>query len=482
MIERTDVMKHCKLLLNGTWHDSESRLEVLDPATGTPFAAIATVNRAEIKQAIDDADAAFDGWKKMTAKARGDYLKAITAELEKSADLIAELISKENGKPLAQAKGEVAMAVDHLLWFAEEGRRAYGRVVPNQAEGKRHLIIKQPLGVVGAIATRNFQLVLAIRKVAPALAAGCPVILKPASATPVSSCEFARCVERAGLPAGVFQLVAGSAAEISAEMLENPKCRKISFTGSTEVGRSLIRGAADTCTELSLELGGNAPLIVFEDADFDQAIDGILVTKFRNNGQSCIASNRIYIQNSIYDLFINELVTKINSLKVGNWDEEEVDIGPLIDGQALASALSFIDDGVNEGGRVLAGGRRFGNEGTFLEPTLLSDLPESVRCRREEIFAPIAALYRFETESEVLNKANDTEFGLAAYAFTTDLNRAFRVSEALEAGTIGINDPVPSTSNCPFGGFKQSGWGRELGSEGIDAYLETKHVSIGGVG
>jgi len=373
------------------------------------------------------------------------------------------------------------MSIDHLLWFAEEGRRAYGRVVPPQADGKRHLVIRQPVGVVGAIAPWNFPLVLAVRKVAPALAAGCTVILKPASATPLSSCEFARCVERAGLPAGVFQLVLGAAADISAEMLENPKCRKISFTGSTEVGRSLIRGAADTCTELSLELGGNAPLIVFEDADFEQAIDGILVTKFRNNGQSCIASNRIYIQDSIYEKFCSALVAKIESLKLGSWDEDAVDVGPMIDESALESALAFIEDGVNQGGRVLTGGKKGAAHGSFLEPTLLVDMPETVQCYREEIFAPVAALYRFATEEEVIAKANDTEFGLAAYAFTTDLNRMFRVSEALEAGTVGINDPVPSTSNCPFGGFKQSGWGRELGSEGIDAYLETKHVSIGGV-
>jgi succinate-semialdehyde dehydrogenase/glutarate-semialdehyde dehydrogenase len=474
-------MNHYKLLLNGSWHDGDNRLKVYDPASGKPFATVVIITRAEVKQAIDNADAAFKGWKNITAKARGDYIRAIAAELEKSGDVIAELISKENGKPLAQAKGEVAMAIDHLLWFAEEGRRVYGRVVPHQADGKRHLVIRQPVGVVGAIAPWNFPLVLAVRKVAPALAAGCPVILKPASATPVSSCEFAKCIERAGLPAGVFQIVVGPAAEISAEMLENPKCRKISFTGSTEVGRSLIRGAAETCTELSLELGGNAPLIVFDDADFNQAIDGILITKFRNNGQSCIASNRIYIQDSVFEKFCEELVAKIESLKVGSWDEAGVDIGPLIDEGALSSALSFIDDAVQEGGRVLAGGKRAGSEGTFLEPTLLVDLPESVRCYRQEIFAPVVALYRFETESEVIARANDTEFGLAAYAFTTDLNRMFRVSEALEAGTVGINDPVPPTSNCPFGGYKQSGWGRELGSEGIDAYLETKHVSIGGV-
>jgi succinate-semialdehyde dehydrogenase/glutarate-semialdehyde dehydrogenase len=475
-------MNRYKLLLNGEWHDSNDRLSVIDPATHQPFAEVATVDRGRVRQAIEDGSTAFHSWKALTAKSRGDYIRTIAAELEKRGDLIAELITRENGKPLAQAKGEVAMSIDHLLWFAEEGRRAYGRVVPQQADGKRHLVIRQPVGVVGAIAPWNFPLVLAVRKVAPALAAGCPVILKPASATPLSACEFARCVEAAKLPAGVFQLVVGPAAEIAGEMLENQKCRKISFTGSTEVGRSLIKGAAETCTELSLELGGNAPLIVFEDADFDQAMDGVLVTKFRNNGQSCIAANRIYIQSSIFERFTEQLTAKIGALGVGSGMDIGVDVGPLIDEKALSSALSFIDEAVAAGARVLVGGKRYGEEGNFLVPTLLTDVPEDVRCHKEEIFAPIAAMYPFDNEQEIIDKANDTEFGLAAYAFTTDLNRAFRVSEALEAGTVGINDPIPSTSNCPFGGFKQSGWGRELGSEGIDAYLETKHISIAGIG
>lgn len=474
-------MDRYQLLLNGEWRDSETKITVTDPASGQPFAEVATVGRSEVKQAIDDADTAFGTWKATTAQSRGDYLRAIAAELESRADLVAELITRENGKPLAQAKGEVAMSIDHLLWFAEEGRRAYGRVVPQQAEGKRHLVIRQPVGVVGAIAPWNFPLVLAIRKIAPALAAGCTVILKPASATPLSACELARCIDAAGLPRGVFQLVAGSAAEIGAELLENPKCRKISFTGSTEVGRSLIRGAADTCTELSLELGGNAPVIIFEDADLDLAVEGILITKFRNNGQSCIAANRIYVHDAIYDRLVNVLAERIKEFKVGNGLADNMDIGPLIDDQALSSALGFIDEAAAAGAKVLAGGTRFGENGNFLVPTLLTDVPEHVRCHQQEIFAPIAALYRFQDEEKVLLTANDTEYGLAAYAFTTDLNRAFRVAEALEAGTIGINESVPSTSNCPFGGFKQSGWGRELGSEGLDAYLETKHVSIGGL-
>ena len=473
-------MDSYKLLLNGEWLGSEKKLTVTNPANGRAFAEVATVDRPGVAKAIDDAAVAFEDWKATTALERGDYLRAIAAEMESRIERFAELITKENGKPLAQAKGEVAMSIDHLLWFAEEGRRAYGRVVPPQAEGKRHLVIRQPVGVVGAIAPWNFPLVLAIRKIAPALAAGCTVILKPASSTPLSACELARCIDAVGLPKGVFQLVTGSAAEIGMELLENPVCRKISFTGSTEVGRSLIRGAADTCTELSLELGGNAPVIIFEDADLDQAVEGILVTKFRNNGQSCIAANRIYIQDGIYDRLVSILSDRIKDLRVGNGLTDGVDIGPLIDERALSTALGFINEAVDAGARIMAGGNRFGEEGNFLAPTLLTDVPEQVSCHQQEIFAPIAALYRFGDEMQVLKTANDTEFGLAAYAFTSDLKRAFRVAESLEAGTVGINDPVPPTSNCPFGGFKQSGWGRELGSEGIDAYLETKHVSIGG--
>jgi len=475
------MMDSYQLLLNGEWHDSENKLIVTNPADGRAFAEVATVNRSGVAKAIADAAAAFESWKATTALSRGDYLRAVAAEMKSRTERFAELITLENGKPLAQARGEVAMSIDHLLWFAEEGRRAYGRVVPPQAEGKRHLVIRQPVGVVGAIAPWNFPLVLAIRKIAPALAAGCTVMLKPASATPLSACELARCIDAAGLPRGVFQLLAGSASEIGSELLENPVCRKISFTGSTEVGRSLIQGAAQTCTELSLELGGNAPVIVFDDADLDQAVEGILITKFRNNGQSCIAANRIYIQESIYDRLAAVLSEKIKNLKVGDGFGDGVDIGPLIDERALTTALGFIDEAVAAGGHVLAGGSRFGSQGNFLAPTLLTEVPEHVRCHQQEIFAPIAALYRFQDEEQVLKTANDTEFGLAAYAFTADLNRAFRVAETLEAGTVGINDPVPPTSNCPFGGFKQSGWGRELGSEGIDAYLETKHISIAGI-
>jgi succinate-semialdehyde dehydrogenase/glutarate-semialdehyde dehydrogenase len=474
-------MESYKLFLNGQWHAGSGVLKVVDPATDQVFAEVATIDRAGVRQALDDAQAAFAGWSGLTAKARGDYLRAIAGELNARRDQVARVITLENGKPLAQSQGEVAMTVDHLLWFAEEARRAYGRLVPNQADGKRHLVMRQPVGVVGAIAPWNFPLVLAIRKVAPALAAGCPVLLKPASATPLCAIEFARCVEAAGLPKGVFQVVLGQATAIADEMLENPICRKISFTGSTSVGQYLIRGAAHKCTLLSLELGGNAPLLIFDDADFDQAIEGALITKFRNTGQSCIAANRVYVHRPIYDRFVAALVARVQALKVGSGLEGGMDVGPMIDAKALASALDFVADAVKGGARVLAGGKRHGDKGNFLQPTLLVDVPGNAKCLREEIFAPIAVVLPFDTEEEALARANDTEFGLAAYAFTSDLNRAFRVAEKLEAGTVGINDAVPSTSNCPFGGFKQSGWGRELGSEGLDAFLETKHVSIAGI-
>jgi succinate-semialdehyde dehydrogenase/glutarate-semialdehyde dehydrogenase len=474
-------MESYKLFLNGQWHAGSGVLKVVDPATDQVFAEVATIDRAGVRQALDDAQAAFAGWSALTGKARGDYLRAIAGELNARRDQVARVITLENGKPLAQSQGEVAMTVDHLLWFAEEARRAYGRLVPNQADGKRHLVMRQPVGVVGAIAPWNFPLVLAIRKVAPALAAGCPVVLKPASATPLCAIEFARCVEAAGLPKGVFQVVLGQATAIADEMLENPICRKISFTGSTSVGQYLIRGAAHKCTLLSLELGGNAPLLIFDDADFDQAIEGTLITKFRNTGQSCIAANRVYVHRPIYDRFVAALVARVQALKVGSGLEGGMDVGPMIDAKALASALDFVADAVKGGARVLAGGKRHGDKGNFLQPTLLVDVPGNAKCLREEIFAPIAVVLPFDTEEEALARANDTEFGLAAYAFTSDLNRAFRVAEKLEAGTVGINDAVPSTSNCPFGGFKQSGWGRELGSEGLDAFLETKHVSIAGI-
>ena len=472
-------MKSYPLYLNGEWVSGEPSLPVRNPATGEAFAMISTTTRQRVAQALADAHAAFLSWRQQPGKARGEFLEKIADELERRREEIGRVITLENGKPLAQSFGELAMTVDHLRWFAGEARRAYGRVVPHQVEGKRHLVIKSPIGVVGAISPWNFPLVLAVRKVAPALAAGCTVVLKPARQTPGSSVAFAECVAAAGLPKGVFQLVVGSPSEIGQEFLDNPLCRKITFTGSTEVGKLLIRGAASQVKPLSLELGGLGPLLVFDDADLQNSVDGALLAKFRNTGQSCIAANRIYIQAGIYDKFLERFVAQTKALKVGDGLEPGVEIGPLIDEEALQKGSAHIEDAVRRGALLLCGGHRLNRKGFFLEPTVLADVPPGALCFREETFAPVAALCSFREENEAIDLANASAFGLSAYAFTNDLGRTFRLMEALEAGIIGINDGLPTATQAPFGGIKQSGWGRELGSEGLEAFLETKHVSLG---
>lgn len=474
-------MKTYPLYLNGQWITTEKTIPVVDPATGESFAEVSTIDREGVRQALENAQTALQCWRSLTGMQRGDYLLGIAEEVRKRTDEIATVMTRENGKALAQSRGEVNGTIDHLRWFAEEARRAYGRVIPHQIQGKRHLVMKAPIGVVGAISPWNFPLILSIRKAAPALAAGCTVVLKPASATPLCNLLFAECVEAAGLPPGVFQVVLGRSSEIAAEMLENPICRKISFTGSTPVGKQLIEGAAKTCTKLSLELGGNAPVIVFADADLDLAVEGTLMAKFRNTGQSCIAANRIYVERPIYERFLEAFTEKVQGQKVGPGLEEGVEIGAMIDELALEGALSMIEDAVAQGARLVCGGKRSVETGSFLLPTILADVPDDAACMHGEIFAPIAAVTPFDNEDAVIARANDTEYGLAAYAFTSNLQRAWRVAEALEAGTVGINDGVPSTSIAPFGGYKESGWGRELGVEGMDAFLETKHVSFGGM-
>jgi succinate-semialdehyde dehydrogenase / glutarate-semialdehyde dehydrogenase len=473
------TMKPYPLYLNGEWVVNSPFTDVHNPASGELLGHVSTIDRARVAQAIEHAHLAFKDWRKQTGKARGAFLYRIADAVEKRSTDIARTISLENGKPLAQSVGEVAMTVDHLRWFAEEARRAYGRIVPQQVDGKRHMVIKSPIGVVGAISPWNFPLVLGIRKAAPALAAGCAVVLKPSELTPLSTLAFAECVAEAKLPAGVFQVVLGEAAEIGQEFLANPLCRKVSFTGSTEVGRLLIAGAAHTIKPLSLELGGHAPVLVFDDIDLKRAVEGAVIAKTRNTGQSCIAANRIYVQRSIYDQFLDAFVARMKALKVGDAFAPNVEVGPLIDANGLQKALAHIKNAVSLGARVLCGGKRFGEQGYFVEPTVLADVPPDALCMSEETFAPIAPVSAFDTEEEALALANNTPYGLSAYAFTGSLDRAFRLMEGLEAGTIGINDGVPSTSNCPFGGVKQSGWGRELGTEGMEAFLETKHVSLG---
>ena len=472
-------MKIHPLYLNGEFVTTAETLAVLNPSTGQPFARMSVASRPVVAQAIASAHTAFSTWRNVTGKSRGDFLLKIAAEVERRKDEIARAITMENGKPLAQSQGEIGMTVDHLRWFAEEARRGYGRIIPPQADGKRHLVIKSPLGVVAAISPWNFPLVLAVRKIAPALAAGYTVVLKPASATPVCAALFAECVHAAGLPRGVFQLVVGAASEIGAEFLENPRCRKITFTGSTEVGKKLIAGAAATVKPLSLELGGHSPVLVFDDADLPRAVEGAMIAKYRNTGQSCIAANRIYVQRGCAQAFITAFVERVKALKVGDGLGAGIDVGPLINPAAVDFALSHIADAQARGAKLLCGGTRSGAPGgAFLEPAVLLDVPGAALGMCEETFAPVAYLNVFDTEEEAISRANDTTYGLAAYVFTRDLNRAFRLMESLEAGMIGINDSVPTTSNAPFGGVKQSGWGRELGIEGMDAFLDTKHASF----
>jgi succinate-semialdehyde dehydrogenase/glutarate-semialdehyde dehydrogenase len=472
-------MKTYPVYLNGNLKITEKTFVVRNPATGEVFAMMSEVDRPVVAEAIRHAHSAFPAWRHLSGKGRGELLGKIAQALDRRREEIARLITIENGKPLTQSQGEVLMAIDHLVWFAEEAKRAYGRIIPHQAEEKRHLVLKTPIGVVGAISPWNFPLMLAVRKVAPALAAGCPVILKPASRTPLCVSVFAECVDAVGLPMGVFQVVAGRAEEIAQEFLDNELCRKISFTGSTEVGKKLIEGAAKQLKPLSLELGGHAPVLIFEDADLNDAIEGTLMAKFRNNGQSCIAANRIYVQRGLYESFLKIFVERTRALKVGNGLEPDVQIGPLIDEAAVGKALEHVQDAVRGGARLLCGGNSVNRGGCFFEPTVLADVPKGALCMYEETFAPVAPVSVFDKESEAIERANLSPYGLSAYAFTRDAGRVFRLAESLDAGIIGINDGLPTASHAPFGGVKQSGWGRELGSEGLDAFLETKHVSIG---
>ncbi len=471
-------MKTYPVYLNGEWLVTTDSVGVVNPASEDVIGRMSQVERRHVVQALEDAHKAFASWRQITGKGRAEILGRIADEVHRRREEIARIITLENGKPIAQSQGEVAMAEDHLRWFAEEARRVYGRVVPPQSESKRHLVIKTPVGVVAAISPWNFPLVLAVRKVAPALAAGCPVILKPAHQTPLSAVAFAECVHAAELPAGVFQLVAGNTAEIGQEFLENPLCRKITFTGSTEVGRKLIEGAARCIKPLSLELGGNAPLLVFDDCSLDDAVKGTLLAKFRNTGQSCIAANRIYVQRGVYPAFLQSLTEKVIALKVGDGIDPQTQIGPLIDRAAVDKAAEHVADAVNGGAKLLCGGHRLKREGFFFEPTVLADVGRNSLCMFEETFAPVAPVTCFDTEPEAVTLANNSDYGLSAYVFTNDMKRMFRLVESLEAGMIGVNDGLPTTSQCPFGGVKQSGWGRELGREGIDAFLDTKHISL----
>jgi succinate-semialdehyde dehydrogenase/glutarate-semialdehyde dehydrogenase len=478
----TPTKLETRLYIDGKWCDADSgrTLGVINPATEEVIAEVAYGGRAETHRAVEAARRALPDWSRRTAYERAKVLKKTGDLMRERADSIARVMTTEQGKPLAEAKGEVLHSADTFEWFAEEGKRAYGQVVPPSAPGKRHLVIKHPVGVVGAISPWNFPVTLQARKIAPALAAGCTIVCKPASQTPLCLIQVFECLVEAGVPAGVANLVIGPAQEIADEFLENPAVRKISFTGSTEVGKQLMRGAADQVKRLSLELGGHAPFIVLPDADPEAVAKAAVVGKFRNNGQVCIAPSRFYVHKDVEAKFTDAAVAAAKALKLGNGLEAGVEVGPMFEKKALESTTALVGDAKAKGAKVLTGGERSKRfaKGYFFEPTVLAGLHPESKMLVEEPFAPVMPLLDFKKLDEVIAAANNTRYGLAAYVFTNDLTAAWKLAEGLEAGIIGVNDPVPATPQCPFGGMKESGLGRELGHEGLEAYLETKYVSI----
>jgi len=469
--------------INGAWiaADSGATVTVTDPASGEKLATVPDMGAAETRRAIEAADRAWPAWRALTAKKRSTILRKWFELIVANADDIALLMTSEQGKPLAEAKGEALYAASFAEWFAEEAKRVYGDTLPSPVSGQRIVVLKQPIGVCAAITPWNFPAAMITRKVAPALAAGCTVVVKPAEQTPLTALALTELAARAGFPAGVFNIVTGSAESapaIGGELTANPIVRKLSFTGSTAVGRLLMAQCAPTVKKVSLELGGNAPFIVFDDADIDAAVEGAFASKYRNTGQTCICANRLLVQDGVYEAFAAKLTAKVNTLKVGAGTEDGVGQGPLIDAQALQKVEEHVADAVAKGARVLTGGKRHARGGTFFEPTVLADVTPAMRCAREETFGPVAPLFRFKTEAEAIALANDTEFGLASYFYARDLGRVWRVAEALEYGMVGVNTANISNEVAPFGGVKQSGIGREGSKYGIDDYLEIKNVSM----
>ena len=469
-------------LLNGQWVDAPERFAVHDPATGQRLADVARLGPAEAQAAIAAAEHAWPGWRARAAKERAAVLMKWFQLMHQHADDLARIMTAEQGKPLAEAKGEVIYGASFVEWFAEEARRVYGETVPSTDTNKRFLVIRQPIGVCAAITPWNFPIAMITRKVAPALAAGCPVVIKPAEQTPLSALALAELAQRAGMPAGVLNVVTADAAgsiEVGRILCESDIVRHLSFTGSTEVGRILMRECAPTIKKLSLELGGNAPFIVFDDADLDSAVEGAMVSKYRNAGQTCVCANRLYVQDGVYERFVEKLAAKTRDIKVGNGFEPGVNQGPLIDEQALAKVERHVADATARGARVITGGRRIGTR--FYEPTVLVDARSEMLCAREETFGPVAPVFRFSSDEEAVAMANGTEYGLASYFYSRDIGRIFRVSEALEYGMVGVNTGLISTAEVPFGGVKQSGIGREGSRHGMDDYLEMKYLCLGDI-
>ncbi|RNA67488.1 NAD-dependent succinate-semialdehyde dehydrogenase [Alteribacter keqinensis] len=471
------------LYINGEWVQSVSgeELEVINPATNEVITKVAKGNEQDSKLAIEAAEKAFKPWKSTPAKERAAFLKSAAEYLRSTIDDLAETVTKEMGKPVNEAKGEIGLAIDYLEWYGEEAKRVYGETIPSSHKDKRLMVLKEPVGVTAAVTPWNFPVAMITRKLAPALAAGCPVVIKPASATPLSALKVFEAFHEVGLPKGVANLVSGSASKVVGEMTRNTAVRKITFTGSTEVGKKLIRDSADTVKKISMELGGHAPFIVFDDADLDKAVEGAVASKFRNAGQTCICTNRIYVQEGVAEEFGRKFAEKVSALKIGNGLEEGVAIGPLIDQGALSKVVEHISDAENKGAQILCGGKRAevkGNEGCFFEPTVIQGATDEMIISIEETFGPVAPIYTFKTREEVIERANHQEYGLAAYCFTKDLSQAYYMMEELEYGIVGINDPIPTTAQAPFGGVKESGIGREGGHHGINEYLEDKFVSL----
>jgi succinate-semialdehyde dehydrogenase/glutarate-semialdehyde dehydrogenase len=469
--------------VDGAWIGAESgkSLTVTNPATGEVIGSVPNMGAAETRRAVAAAEKSWPAWREKTAKERAAILRKWFELMMANQDDLGLLLTSEQGKPLAEAKGEIAYGASFIEWFAEEGKRVYGDVIPAQQSDKRILVLKQPIGVAALITPWNFPNAMITRKAGPALAAGCPVVLKPASATPFSALALAELAERAGVPKGVFNVLTGDSKAIGGELCANPSVRKLSFTGSTEIGKVLMRQSADTMKKLSLELGGNAPFIVFEDADIDAAVDGAIASKYRNAGQTCVCANRIYVQDSVYDAFAAKLSEKVKAFKVGAGTEPGVVIGPLIDANGLAKVEEHIADATAKGAKVMLGGKRHERGGLFFQPTILTGVTQAMRVSREETFGPVAPLYRFKTDDEAIAMANDTEFGLAGYFYARDIGRVFRAAEKMEVGMVSVNSGILSTEIAPFGGVKQSGLGREGSKYGIEEYLEVKYLLIAGV-
>ena len=470
--------------IDGQWvpADAGGTIDVHNPATGETIGVVPASGAAETRRAIEAAQRAFERFSRTTALERSVLLHKLRDALIENQQVLAELLTMEQGKPLAEARAEIAQSADYIRWFAEEGRRVYGETIPSPWADRRIMVTRQPTGVVAAITPWNFPSSMLARKIGPALAAGCTVVVKPATQTPYSALAWGVLCEQVGFPAGTVNVVTGQPSDIGDELCSSPLVKKITFTGSTAVGKMLIAKAASTVKKVSMELGGNAPFIVFDDADIDRAVQGAVASKFRNSGQTCICSNRLFVQAGIYDRFVEKFSAAVGALKVGIGTEDGVQQGPLIDERALEKVESFVTDALAQGGRLLQGGKRHKLGGSFFEPTVIGDAQPGMLFMKEEIFGPIAPIFRFETEDEVIRLANDTEYGLACYFYSSDLGRAFRVSEALQYGMVGINESLITTVEAPFGGTKESGLGREGARQGIDDYLDTKYVCLGGLG